>query len=69
MVWGGAPVAMLAFTLALVRMRDSGTRLGLDAQAAFRGAALLACAPLAYFFRAPYSEGTIGRTRTLWKVT
>jgi hypothetical protein len=56
-VWGGALVAMLAFTLALVRMRDYGTRLGLDTQAAFRGAALLACAPFAYFFSAPYSEG------------
>ena len=30
-VWGGALVAVLAVTLALVRMRDSGTRLGLDA--------------------------------------
>ena len=49
--------------------RDYGTRLNLDAQAAFRGAALLACAPFGYFFRAPYSEGTIGRIRTLWKVT
>lgn len=70
-LWGGALVAMLAFTLALVRLHRLASAEALAPDAAFRATLLLACAPFAYFFSAPYSEGlfllAVVSTFAAWK--
>ena len=69
--WGGALVAMLAFTLALVRLHRLASTSTAGADVAFRAVLLLACAPFAYFFSAPYSEGlfllAVVSTFAAWK--
>jgi hypothetical protein len=69
--WGGALVAMLAFTLALVRLHRFASTSTAGDDVAFRAVVLVACAPFAYFFSAPYSEGlfllAVVSTFAAWK--
>jgi hypothetical protein len=69
--WGGALVAMGAFALALVRLHRLASTTTGGADVAFRAVLQLACAPFAYFFSAPYSEGlfllAIVSTFAAWK--
>ena len=69
--WGGVLVAIVAFTLALARLRRLASAATAGADVAFRAVLLLACAPFAYFFSAPYSEGlfllAIVSTFAAWK--
>jgi hypothetical protein len=56
MVWGGVVVSVLAFSIALTKLRRHVRQTG-DADIASRTVLLVATYPFAVFYSAPYSEG------------